>query len=98
MNDITIINTYLILLQEVNTCYSGSLCYIGIYFQLLSIVPAASNLPFMDSKYKFTKYFTLLRKRVEHFSMYSEMFNYGSVILNSAVLYFLCNCNYNTYA
>ena len=43
-------------------------------FQLLSIVPAASNLPFMDSKYKFT---TLLRKRAEHFSMYSEMSNYG---------------------
>ena len=54
MNDIAIY--ILILLHEVNTCYNGSLHYIGIYFQLLSIVPAASNLPFMDSKYKFTHY------------------------------------------
>ena len=80
MNDITSNVYYIKLLAcagEVDTCYNGSLCYIGIYFQLLSIVPAASSLPFMDSKYKFTKYFTLLRKRAEHFSKYSEMSNYG---------------------
>ena len=80
MNDITTNVYYIELLAcagEVHTCYSGSLCYIGIYFQLLSVVPAAFNLPFMDSKYKFTKYFTLLRKRAEHFSMYSKMSHYG---------------------
>ena len=92
---------------EVDTCYNDSLHYIGIYFQLLSIVPAASNLPFMDSKYKFTKYFTLLRKRTEHFSMYSEMSNYCqkladglTVILNSAIvttmLIIITHCFTNT--
>ena len=90
MNDITTNVYYIELLAcagEVDTCYNDSLCYVGIYLQLLSIVPAAYNLPFMDLKYKFTKYFTLFRKRAEHFSMYSEMSNsIPTVILNSGTL------------
>ena len=70
-----------------HTCYKGSLHYIGIYFLLLNIVPAASNLPFIDSKYKFTKYFTLLRKRAKHFSMYLEMSNYSRKLADGRLLF-----------
>ena len=88
MNDITTYNRSLILLHEVDTCYNGSLCYIGIYFQLLSIVPAASNLPLRNSKYKFTKYFTLLRKGLNsHFSIYLEMSNYGQKLADGRLLF-----------
>ena len=89
----------LILLHEVDTCYNGSLCYIGIYFQLLSIVPAASNLPFMDSKYKFTKYFTEKGLNtflcIRNVLLWSEIGRWPTVILNSVCTQIMPQCGIN---
>ena len=59
----------------------------GYISSCLALFQLHLTIPFMDSKYKFTKYFTLLRKRAEHFSMYSEMSNYGRKLADGRLLF-----------
>ena len=49
---------------EVDTCYNDCLHYIGIHIQLLSIVPAASNLiTFYGFKVQVYKVFYITQKK-----------------------------------